>query len=185
MMYITYFSDQTMLRQGAASRALRQAVAFNRAQSNAVYCLAPMADFGLTRLQRLPHKGPAGAYVTYRLSLATGPASRSEHQEPAAALAPSSTRGLKQPRLALVQSQDRDYLMGQQLAIYEELVASHGPTPEGQPAALTPNQWPLSLAEITRDLAGWAAPQRGALPGSQPVATPKLGKKAAVKSRND
>ena len=46
-------------------------------------------------------------------------------------------------------------------AIYEELLAS--PEWAGARERPTPKQRPLSVRELTRDLAGWAPPQPGAL----------------------
>ena len=194
MMHITYFSDNMLPRHGSATRALRRVVAFNRTLGKGVYWLTAMADFGPTLVPLLPHEGPAVAHVTYRLRLAfrpTGPvaapgnpASLGQPLGLEALVASDGTTGPKQALVELAQSQDRNYLLDQQQAIYDELVASYGPTPEGPPLALLPYRLPLSVAEITRELAGWTTPQGGALRGKQKAA-PKRGKRASVKSRND
>jgi hypothetical protein len=190
MMYLTYFSEYTLPRQGVATRVLRQAVAFNPGQSKVVYWLAAMADFGRTRAPLLPHAVPIEAYVNYRLSLDFRPAgqvtdlsSTTSVGEPTglnAPLTPSDTMGLNQP-LATLTYDTRNYLRDQQQAFYEELEARRELSKESK----TLNLLPLSITEITRDLAGWTTPQAGALRGNKPAVTLKRGKRAAGKSRND
>ena len=52
-------------------------------------------------------------------------------------------------------------VLAQHQAIYEELLAS--PEWAGTNERPAPTQRPLSVRELTRDLAGWAPPQPGAL----------------------
>ena len=184
MMHITYFPDNTLPRQGAASRMLRRASALNQTPGKIVYWLTAITEFDPTRVPQLPPGGPAVANVTYRLRLAFCPASLGQPLGLEASVASDGTTGPKQALAALAQSHDRNYLIDQQQAIYDELVASYGPTPEGLPLALLPYRLPLSVVEITRELAGWTTPQGGVLRG-EPETAPKRGKKAYVKSRND
>ena len=194
MMHITYSPDNPLPRQGAASRMLRRVSALNQAPGKLVYWLTAITDFGPTRVPLLPHEGPAVAQITYRLRLAFcptrpvaapgNPASLGQPLGLEASVASDGTTGPKQALAALAQSHDRNYLIDQQQAIYDELVASYGPTPEGLPLALLPYRLPLSVAEITRELAGWTTPEAETLRGEQKAA-PKRGKKAYVKSRNN
>lgn len=190
MMYITYFSEYMLPRQGVASRVLRPAAAFNRGQSKVVYWLAAMADFGRTRMPLLPHGVPKTAYVTYRLSLDFRPAGQvtdhsstatlGEHTNLDTSLAPDTMLGLPQPMATLAFDHSRDYLRDQQQAVYEDLEARRELSQESKMLTLMP----LSMAEITRDLAGWTTPQGVASHGNKPEATSKRVKRPIAKSRN-
>ena len=182
MMHITYFPDNTLPRQGAASRMLRRASALNQTPGKIVYWLTAITEFDPTRVPQLPPGVGAVAQITYRLRLAFCPAGPVAGPDNPAS--PGQPLGLEASVAALAQSQNRNYLLGQQQAVYDELAASYGPTPEGSPLALLPYRLPLSVVEITRELAGWTTPQGGVLRG-EPETAPKRGKKAYVKSRND
>jgi len=181
MRYLTYFFENTAPRPGTAARVLRQAVAFNRSQSQAVYWLAAMADFGPASSQALPAGVPVQGQLTYRLSLA-GPATGPDQS---ALSNPGSATGPKQPRLTLAHEQHRNYLRDHQQAVYEEMEERWDLAPMDAPAALLPNLPPLSLAEIIRDLAGWTTPPGDAFGGSKAEAVPKRGSRSSMKGRND
>lgn len=170
-MYAACFTEFTLSRQGVASRVLRQAAAFNRAPGKVVYWLVTMADFGLGRTQLLPQGVPVVAYVTYQLRRAYRPARRvatggspappEEHRDMGAAVVPTSAKGPARPQRPRAQGQDRNYLLDQQQAIYDELVARRPLALASKPGAALPHPAPPSAAEITRDLAGWTSPLAG------------------------
>lgn len=165
MMYVAYFSGFSLPRQGVASRVLRQAAVFNHAPSKVVYWLVAMADLALSRAQLLPEGVPVVAYVTYQLHRSFRPVGQPAGASSLATLAdkvggktlsvPNGQSNLaRQPR----HSQGRDYLLSQQQAVYDELFAKSWVMPEGVATTLQPEVELLSVAEITRDLAGWSPP---------------------------
>ncbi|MCC3155232.1 hypothetical protein Q3A66_19130 [Hymenobacter sp. BT770] len=87
------------------------------------------------------------------------------------------------PRLLPVRDQSRDYLLAQQQTLYKKLLAGRKRVQERKTSALSVAG--LSLADITRDLAGWTTPQAGALRKAQPHAAPRHGKRATDKSRHN
>lgn len=163
MMYVAYFNGFSLPRQGVASRALRQAPVFSRAAGRGVYWLVALVDLGLGRAQLLPEGVPAVAYITYQLRRAWEPAPveteeismviLDEFRGELPAAVPS--RALEPTRQL---SQGRDYLLGQQQALYEKMTAG----PWGLRATTEtplPDLETLSAAELTRELGGWTSPR--------------------------
>lgn len=184
MMYIAYTSGYTLPRQDVASRVLRRAAVHTPGRGKVVYWLAAIGEFGLTRVQLLPQGVPVLAYVTYRLRLVFRPAALVADLEGGAALLlPNTAVAPELPRHLHALGQGRNYFSGPQEAVYEELVASRKLTMDGHLPAL--NLGPLTLAEITRELAGWTTPHRGMCGKQAPHADPTPGKRTHLKSRHD
>ena len=194
MMYHTYSSVHPLTRQDVASQVLRQTVAFNQTQSKVLYWQTALADFGHSRVSMLPHGVSMNPYVNCRLSPAFRPAGQvaepgssgflNEYRGLDAVLPPSSRTGLK-PLATLARALEREYLRGHQQTMYERLEARREFALLRTSRAMRPTLRPLSIAEITRDLAGWTTPQAGASHGSTPEATLKRGKKASLKTRTN
>ncbi|MDO7854064.1 hypothetical protein [Hymenobacter convexus] len=163
MTYLTYFSEYTLPYQGVAARVVCQTAAFNRARGPVVYWLVALADFG-------PAQGlPPRALVTYRLNLASPAVEPAQDAAPVLGRAPNLAQPLR------TTEQRRNYLLDYQQAVYDEMEAGRLLVQDDQPMI------PLSLAEITRDLAGWTAPPVRV--PSKPAAAPKPGRRAALKRR--
>ena len=83
------------------------------------------------------------------------------NRTPSGAAAPRPGRTMDLPQRPVTPTgQDRNYLLDQQQAIYDELVAGHSRGLESPPMAPL-NRLPLTAAEITRDLAGWTSSLSG------------------------
>lgn len=84
-----------------------------------------------------------------------------QREDPGGAVAPRPGRPTNRPQRPVAPAaQDRNYLLGQQQAIYDELVAGHSRGLESTPVAPL-NRLPLTAAEIIRDLAGWTSSLSG------------------------
>lgn len=135
-MRISYFSDAALPRQGIGSRGLPRATAYQGACLPLVYWItAEAADRPQAWLLR--HRLPVPGGLLYRRSLNCA-AGRPTARPPC------------QPDI-----------LDQQQAIYQEMLARQELPPESKGRALGPGLRPLSLTEITRDLAGWTTPPAG------------------------
>lgn len=159
LMRFALFFEPTLPGQGSSARAFQKSV-FHLSQREINYSLrASLAT------PREPRTAPTRSTYVLRFC---GP------QQPAAPVA-AATRCAGQeaaaPRAALLPAPSPasryEALWQQQQVIYDELLASPEWAASGQRPVGEPGPDSLCAHELTRDLAGWAPPQAGALRGGR------------------